>query len=68
MADKPYYLTQISGKDFPSYGDYFVLRLDESNNNEQCKAARIAINAYADAIRDHNPELADSLKQRYPLL
>lgn len=63
MADKPYYLTQISGENFDPNGDYFVLRLDEG---EELKASRIAIHAFADNISDK--EKAEDLKQRYPLL
>lgn len=49
--------------------EYFVLRLDEGGKDiEHIKACRIGINAYADAIQHHLPELAKDLKERYPLL
>jgi hypothetical protein len=47
--------------------EYFVLRLDEcGSDKEHIKACRIAVNAYADAIEHHLPELAKDLKERYP--
>lgn len=49
--------------------DYFVLRLDEGGKDtEHIKACRIGVNAYADAIAHHLPELAKDLKERYPIL
>lgn len=49
--------------------EYFVLRLDEGGSDiEHIKACRIGINAYADAIKNHLPELSNDLKTRYPLL
>lgn len=49
--------------------EYFVLRLDKGGSDlEHIKACRIGVNAYADAIRHHLPELANDLKKRYPLL
>lgn len=67
--DKPDYLTEISGEHFDSDGDYFVLRLDEGEKDkDKLKAARVAIHSFAIVIRPTNPELADSLKERYPLL
>lgn len=49
--------------------EYFVLRLDEGGKDpEHIKACRIGVNAYADAIQHHLPELAKDLKERYPLL
>lgn len=49
--------------------EYFVMRLDTGGSDiEHIKACRIGINAYADAIKHHLPELAADLKNRYPLL
>lgn len=49
--------------------EYFVIRLDEGGKDiEHIKACRIGINAYADAIQHHLPDLANDLKKRYPLL
>lgn len=52
--------------------EYFVLKLNEPLLNqpeyEHRKACRIAVNAYANAIQHHLPELAKDLKERYPLL
>jgi len=49
--------------------EYFVMRLDEGGKDpEHIKACRVGVNAYADAIRHHLPDLAKDLKERYPLL
>lgn len=56
-------------KDVDRNAEYFVLRLDEGGKDpEHIKACRIGVNAYADAIEHHLPELAKDLKERYPLL
>lgn len=48
--------------------EYFVMRLDEGGKDpEHIKACRIGVNAYADAIAHHLPELAKDLKERYPI-
>lgn len=48
--------------------EYFVMRLDEGGKDpEHIKACRIGVNAYADAIAHHIPELAKDLKERYPV-
>lgn len=49
--------------------EYFVMRLDEGGKDrEHIAACRIGIHAYADAIQHHLPQLANDLKERYPLL
>lgn len=49
--------------------EYFVLRLDVKGKDlKQINACRIAINAYAEAIKEHIPQLAMDLLERYPLL
>lgn len=49
--------------------EYFIMRLDEGGKDlEHIAACRIGIHAYADAIKDHLPDLAFDLKNRYPLL
>lgn len=49
--------------------EYFVLRLDEGGRDiNHIKACRIGIHAYADAIEAHIPQLAQDLRERYPLL
>lgn len=49
--------------------EYFVMRLDEGGKDyEHIKACRIGVNAYADAIENHLPQLAKDLRERYPLL
>lgn len=49
--------------------EYFVLRLDEGGKDvDHIRAGRIAIHAYAKAIRWKYPELAKDLEQRYPII
>ena len=49
--------------------EYFIMRLDEGGKDlEHIKACRIGVHAYADAIEHHLPELANDLRERYPLL
>jgi hypothetical protein len=49
--------------------EYFIMRLDQGGKDpKHIAACRIGINAYADAIANHLPELAKDLKERYPLL
>ena len=49
--------------------EYFVMRLDTGGSDlKHIAACRIGINAYADAIYPHLPELSNDLKTRYPLL
>ncbi len=49
--------------------EYFVLRLDTGGSDiEHIKACRIAVNAYALAIKHHLPELAEDLINQYPPL
>lgn len=51
------------------YAEYFVMRLDVRGSDfEHIKACRIGIHAYADAIQHHLPQLANDLRERYPLL
>lgn len=48
--------------------EYFVLRLDNGGSDvNHINACRIAVNAYADAIEPHIPQLAKDLKERYPV-
>ena len=56
-------------KDVEDNAEYFVLRLDTNGDDiEHTKACRIGINAYADAIEIHLPELAADLRERYPII
>jgi hypothetical protein len=49
--------------------EYFVLRLDENGDDiNHIRACRIAIHAYADAIEPFIPQLAEDLRNRYPIL
>lgn len=49
--------------------EYFIMRLDEGGKDrEHIKACRIGVHAYAEAIELHLPELAQDLRERYPLL
>ncbi len=63
------YKTGEFGRHIPvdSNAEYFVLRLDNNGKDQKhTEACRIAVNAYADAIKDHLPQLAKDLKERYP--
>lgn len=47
---------------------YFTLRLDtEGDDLRHIIASRIGLNAYADAIKDHIPKLADDIKSQFPV-
>lgn len=49
--------------------EYFVMRLDEGGSDyHHIRACRIGVHAYANAIQHHLPELANDLRNRYPLL
>jgi hypothetical protein len=49
--------------------EYFIMRLDEGGSDlKHIAACRLGIHAYADAIKDHLPQLSTDLKSRYPLL
>ena len=48
--------------------EYFVARLDEGGEDkEHTRACRIAVNAYSDAIEHHLPQVAQDLRERYPI-
>lgn len=48
--------------------EYFIMRLDSGGSDpEHIKACRIGVNAYADAIEHHLPQLAKDLRGRYPI-
>lgn len=48
--------------------EYFIMRLDDGGKDpKHIEACRIGVNAYADAIEQHLPELAKDLRERYPL-
>lgn len=49
--------------------EYFILRIDTGGSDiEHIKACRIAVNAYAEAIKHHLPKLSEDLIEKYPLL
>lgn len=61
--------TEMQIHDVDEGSEYFVMRLDTGGSDpEHIKACRIGVHAYADAIQHHLPELANDLKERYPLL
>lgn len=60
---------KIELKPVDENAEYFVMRLDTGGSDlKHIEACRIGINAYADAIYPHLPELAIDLKTRYPIL
>lgn len=61
--------TILKTKEVDKDSEYFVLRLDTGGSDvEHIKACRIAINSYAEAIKNHLPQLASELIEQYPLL
>lgn len=65
----PYFNNEYIAQEPNENAEYFVLRLDVYGKDiEHIKACRIGINAYADAIYNHLPDLSNELKARYPLL
>lgn len=49
--------------------EYFILRLDTNGDDiDHVKACRKAIHVYADEIAHVLPQLANDLRDRYPLL
>ncbi len=49
--------------------EYFVARLDWGGSDlKHIQACRIGMHAYADAIEEHLPKLAQDIRERYPLL
>jgi len=66
LMERPKYRNELHDVDAGS--EYFVMRLDDGGKDpEHIKACRIGVNAYADAIEHHLPELAKDLRERYPL-
>lgn len=68
---------QLGGIIFPEFesksvdygSEYFVMRLDTGGSDMiHINACRIGIQAYANAIEHHLPELAKDLRERYPPL
>ena len=53
-------------KDVDENAEYFVLRLDKNGDDPiHIDACRKAVLVYADAIKDHLPELSKDLIERY---
>ena len=61
-----YELEHTDGSPIDPRNEYFVLKVAGFGNADHIVASRIAIRAYADAIKDTMPELAADLMQRYP--
>lgn len=62
-----YSVKPITGPIDPN-ADYFVLRLDKYQSDKaHLQACRIAINAYAEAIKESLPLFYNDLIERYPL-
>ncbi|MBC7947195.1 MAG: hypothetical protein H7Y42_04895 [Chitinophagaceae bacterium] len=67
-----YYIQKVGDFGHPipidTGSEYFVLRLDEGGKDPiHINACRIAVNAYANAIEHHLPDLAKDLRERYPV-
>jgi len=62
-----YQITRTDGKELHPNFEAFVLRLDENGSDKNhLRACKIAVNAYAEAIKDHLPVLAEDIKNKYP--
>lgn len=55
-----YIVVHGDGRPTDPNAHYFVLRLDGTSPHNE--ASRAAIRAYADVIRDHNPQFATELR------
>lgn len=65
-VDKEFIVKEVS---VDKNSEYFVLRLDINGSDiEHIKACRIAVNAYANAIKNHLPQLSKELIEKYPTL
>ena len=62
-----YDLKHTDGSPIDPRNEYFVLKVAGLEATDHIIASRIAVRAYADAIKDTRPELAEDLMRRYPL-
>ena len=61
-----YIITKVNGEPVDPRAEYFVLRLDQHQNDKlHQKACVDAVLTYADKIKDHLPELAEELYDKY---
>lgn len=60
-----YIIQKSNGKPLDDGAEYFVLRMDDGGDKEHFLASRKAIITYAEAIKDHLPELYKDLAERY---
>lgn len=61
-----YIVSKTNGKPVDTNAEYFVLRLDdEGDDSKHIEACRIGALAYANAIKDHLPKLAQDIIDRY---
>lgn len=55
-----YIVTKASGKPVPPEAEFIVLRIDAGRYLHAC---RTGVAAFAEAVREHNPVLADDLQE-----
>jgi hypothetical protein len=62
-----YNITKADGSPVDPGADYFVLRLDQNPGGDakHVEACRVAILAYAEAVKDHLPVLAAEIVDRF---
>lgn len=61
-----YHITKADGTPSDPEAEYFILRLDSNQKNkEHLKASLKAIEAYAESIKEVDPELAKDLYNKY---
>ena len=61
-----YIVSKVNGEPVDENAEYFVLRLDYGGSDpKHIDACRAAISVYAEAIKDHLPELSRELLEIY---
>ena len=60
-----YIVTKTSGKPVPPEAEFIVLRIDAGQYLHACRAG---VAAFAEAVREHNPVLANDLQEKLEVL
>lgn len=60
-----YFISKIDGTPVDPNNEYFILKLSGEGDEHHINACKTAVLAYAEAIRDHSPKLAEDLINRY---
>jgi hypothetical protein len=62
-----YIISRTDGTPIDPKNAYFILKIEGNGDPEHINASRIAVCAYADAIKNHLPELSKELIEKYEL-